>query len=166
MEQVKALILLLKEYERRAIARPCSCDMLRALDTEFENKISEVRKGEAWLGITTNRQSLAEVISATDSVRKAIRGSLQAHLTAQNQVQNLRTLLTRGHVRDAVVKSGKVRRFISPFTDLNIEFLGEAISKHEHHQRRLVILALVSTAAILIAGTTIRVLTRSHGYKP
>jgi hypothetical protein len=61
------------------------------------------------------------------------------------------------------MESFKVSKQVAKFADLSLDFVAQAETKHERHQRRLVALGAILAASVLVAATVIELLRhRTH----
>jgi uncharacterized membrane protein affecting hemolysin expression len=65
-------------------------------------------------------------------------------------------------MRQAVVESVNIRRKVAGFSDLNLDFVAEAVKRQERRQRRLITLGLVLAGGIILAATIIDLLRRAN----
>jgi len=149
MEQNTLLIPILRDFEKRARERPCTRGGLEALEGEFEEALGKAR---AQGGDGPPADTL-ETLTAADAVRVALRRGIVANERARSEILRIRQLIARGHVRAAVIESVKIRNVVAEFSDLSLDFVAEAQTENERRQQRLITLAVVLAAGILVVAS-------------
>jgi len=136
---------------------------LQSLEREFEERLRAMReRNEGPFPPEGLRPDTAEVLRATDAVRAALREGFVEHGRAQSEILRVQQLTARGHMRQAVVESVNIRRKVAGFSDLNLDFVAEAVKRQERRQRRLITLGLVLAGGIILAATIIDLLRRAN----
>lgn len=150
-------IARLIELERQILQRPCKRIDLERLEREFCHVLmlfgrrrEEVRAREPLLA------DLPKTREATRSVRIALRRSLAAHEKAAGLVDELRTLVERRFVRDAVAKVNDIGHEVAEFTDLQLGFVMDAENQLNRARRRLHFAGATLVFAILLAVLIIK----------
>lgn len=161
MEQGVLLIPALRGFEKRARERPCTRRGLEFLEGEFEEALRKARiqavDGAASAGVPGGT---LEMIKAVDAVRVALRQGIVAHERALSEVLRVQDLVARGHMREAVIESVRVRNLIADFSDLSLDFVADARAKSQQRHQRLITLAVVLAAGILVVAIVVEMLRR------
>lgn len=156
MGQVTDPSEMLEEIERRLKMRPCTLVGLENLERDFEQQL-KVFRGSASERCVSERltSDLVGDLRRIDGIRLALRQRIADHRNAQIAISRLKRLIARGYVREAVVESLKLRSNISGFSDLSLNFVADAQTRHELRQRQLLIFCGVLTGGIILAAAII-----------
>jgi hypothetical protein len=161
MEQRALLIPALRDFEKRAQERPCTRRGLESLEGEFEEALRMARiQGVAGGAGAAAPGDTLETLKAVDAVRVALRRGVVAHDRVRSEILRVQDLVARGHMREAVIESVKIRNLVADFSDLSLDFVAEAQAKNQRRHQRLITLAVLFAAGVLVVAIVVEMLRR------
>ncbi|MCW5558265.1 MAG: hypothetical protein KIT22_10600 [Verrucomicrobiae bacterium] len=163
METDLQCLVALRALEQRAQARPCTLAELLRLQQELESQLATFRRQrEVHRATTTIAAETAELRMAVHSARMAIQNSLTAHALAQNEINRLSALVGRGHVQ--VVALLRLQGLVGgEFSDLNMDFVDDAVVREQAREQRLLVAVLTATGVLLGIACLVEIWGRSAG---
>jgi len=166
-ELVALSIPTLSDFEKAASERPCSRMHLEEVERELEGFLELLRKQREQLRPRqADLPDPPELTKATGGVRTVLSQSFAAHDRAQAEVRQLRQIVARGHIQQAVTDVSTVQRTIAGFSDLSLDFVRAAEVQYKRHRRRLFAVGIILGVGILLAATLIELLRRANVLSP
>ena len=160
METVADQMAILEDIGRRARARPRTFDELVGLERELSAYIGSLRgERERIRAEGLVEAETPELRKAMHTARIAIKHALTEHETAGLGISRLEEMVRKGHVHEAVKEHAQLQT-PTLFPDLNCDFIGTAVTKHQARERRLVTSVLVAAGIILALAAFIEILNR------